>query len=469
MPPVCDKSRWFIVALWFFAISECVGCDVVYTPHWPVISPDGAAVARLSWKVTHSDLMLTRHLACYSKSWAIEWFRTGDPARLHRAGVHWEAGLMALAGGREDWEFEDWREIRFSPDSQHVAVLGTLSLSVVNLKTGGVRRIAHVGPGLGGRAKLLVSMAWLNEEEICYAQQTARLEGTLASVFKWTLFRRDVKRRWSRPLVIVEVEGKATMPWPPDYVFNIVHWAPNGRYALFAWPHADGNLVLVDVIAGTQHVVRRGRACLRDVAWRPDGSAALCGLSELSSRYHWVLVDTLQRKVVDLTQPVAELCLPSRCWPPIVLEPLWTADGWFVVGNAGGTPSRAYLIRPVPWEIVSVNDLLRARLHVRGALDVRAEPSALPGWIRVTRGRTTYLMDYRGQHLVEIPPFAMVSATGKQVVTWEEYPEEHLEIRPLALPRVLDPVPGRVRGGRPVAAEALKRIQAAPTTRKPKR
>lgn len=470
MRAVCDKSRWFIVALWFFVISECAGCGVYYTSKWPVMSPDDAAVARLSWKVTHSDLRLGLLLGSYSKSWALEWFTTEDPARLYRARLHWEAGLMALAKGRQGWDFEDWREVRFSPDSQHVAVLSTFRLLVVNLNSGRSRQIAHIGLPWPWHVKQFVSMAWLNEDEICYAQQSVGLKRRLGSVCKWTLFRRDIKRLWSRPLVIVEVEGEGTMSFPPDYVSNIVQWAPNGRHALFAWPHPDGNLVLVDVIAGTQHVVRRRRASFRQVAWRPDGSAALCGLWDVNSRYSWVLVDTLRRKAVDLTQRMENLCPAEGYLTGLVLEPLWTADGHFVVANdmstmESSTGGRAYLIRPAPWQIVSVNDLLRDHLHARGALDVRAEPAALPGWIRVTAGRKTYLMDYRGQHLVEIPPFAMVSTTAKQVVTWEEYPEEHLEIRPLALPQAVEPVTRPVTGGYPVTGEGLKKAQGGSATK----
>ncbi len=291
---------------------------------------------------------------------------------------------VGVFGSRHGSFVADRFAVAFSPGSRYLAVRGPSALDVVDLATGTSRRLSVAG-------ELTTSMSWLGDEDLGVVSRI-HVRGESDTTADRLVWRQTVTAPGAR-MVILEQGGVDTeAPWRGgDHPEE--RWSPDGRFLFLAETWPQGQFQLLSLASGSftplERPLRTG-----DVAWRPDGSAAL-----VVTRGQASLVQPDSGRVVDLSAEFGGAFGLDQ--PPPSLLPTWTNDGRFVIVNdmkQGGC-----LVRPQPF---AVTFLARQVGMGVGQLDPPpwVFPLQVPGWLRYWQDGEDYLVDETGRVIVPLGP-----------------------------------------------------------------
>ena len=279
-------------------------------------------------------------------------------------------------------------EIKWSPSGTHVGVLTPQKFVLVDVKT----KRTHVVKDSG----TIKSFAWLSNDEIVYcARRLAK--GNQQRV----ICRQTVTSAQRTDVVAFDWYSEMEYTWQE-------HWSPSGEYVVVMEPALRGRFHMVDVQAATARPFGQGKAHDEGVAWSRDSKQAFCVSDTVgpADSYEALLVSTNAEILADCTQKFRESFADDGYGPS--LEPFWTTDGTYVIGNrlkTGGC-----LIQPSPWRIVPLGEILSSRQEVPE--ETTTSPwifwMPTPGWVTVlptgNEGNSPikYAATYSGRSLVPL-------------------------------------------------------------------
>ena len=397
------------------ALGSLAGCFAEGGADHISFSPDGNAVA-FSW---HDGVGGWIGVGLSGFGWGltseyVHWCRTDQPDRLHTIRTH--SGVFVSAGGGID--ADDVEHLIFSPDSEHLAIVTVSRLLIVDLASGEHWRLPRVDGGIN-------AVAWIANDELAYGETV--FTGKEAGAYYVRVCRQKTAPDGPQAVEVYREDDNRT---PRGF-------SPNGRYLLLA-PCPWGRARLLDVLTGQVQDIGPRLAMLHSVAWKPDSSAAFCAIQS-----HWILpglgvglplaqefylVEPEARRVRKTHQQSGKL--PARRF-----DPLWTADGRYVVDNVGW--AEISLIRPQPWQEIPLKDKLIQHLEFTelSRRSPELSPLAVAGWLW-TRGPDgkVYAVDYAGERFIHIADgwrWAL-SPDGKRIV--EVDGSKKVTVKPLALP-----------------------------------
>ena len=396
------------------------------------VSRDGSRLA-----FVHEDTLV----------WVVPFALVGGPIAVTRQ-VRWcdvAEGEPELRSAHVDTVctliWPDGPVMAFSPDSRHLAVASGRRMVVIDTQT---RKKWEVS----GRSELVTCLFWSTPEEIIYVARTnvhgdrdtyARSDRTVwrqniaapPDTREAISCEKNVLAGSSHYVLARGVSGGYQMEWP----------SPCGRYLLLVTGGEQGRLTLLDLTSGTTRFLFHCAEFRDDnVAWKPDGSAVFCAAVGGPA----LLVNTQTGSVQDLSRRFADdLPLTEQ----LRVEPLWTSDGTYVLVNTQDGPGHrnepaGYLVRPDPWSIVPLGDLVNSRLP-----DVRGRRSAVrwfpvAGWAVVLAEGGYYLADYEGQTTVALQDLYRsewrFSPDGRAAARVDR-DEKHVTVRRFALPPPKEP------------------------------
>lgn len=341
----------------------------------PIFSPDGKQICYIVEDSIEESFVDGKPLWF---SLSLHWCSTSEPAKtssVHIDAVGIEYGYSTL-----------FDEIKWSPNSSRIAVMTPNRLIVVDPNAGRKYEI-HDGS--------IRSFAWQPDGQLVYS--TRRTKGKNR---RRVICRENVDTRQSTDIV-------AFPELPGEGGRRRDQWAPSGRFVIFMEPQVGGQYHCVDVTNGTVRSFGQTDAYDKGVAWTPDSSRAFClsnkvGFDDIFEAF---VFEPETGKIVDCTRAFVDMFAdhsPS-------LEPLWTADGKYVIVNA--LDIRGHLIQPDPWQAVPLGQMLAAKLTAPTKLSaIKPRLFRLPvaGWVGVIPtgnygdSPTLYAADYSGQRMVPL-------------------------------------------------------------------
>lgn len=396
---VVMKTRWLLVPIGFLVLAggACGGCifeagSGIPCPGLVEFSPDSSMLA-------------------YSFAKGIQW-RSLLPANgvlCMNLEVRWRPVTSAqdqgafpvdeLAVPRFDFyvlsEHVHWV---FSPDSRHLAVVSPHNIDIIDIASGKSRRVK-------GDGDLVSCLFWTAPDEIVYMAHSSRFRlkpednnDPDEEVSDVTVWRQKIEARPGDRVALFRDKrvraGTHFLNW------GLAHPSPDGRYLVFK-SNLDGvSLTLLDVAKGTvRPLVPCGVLYEKKTAWKPDGSAVLCACSTMRGGCHAVLVEPETGKTEDLT------ALFEKTFGRLVpkLDPLWTADGRFVVVRPHEAPSRGALLQVHPWKVIPLGDQLARRQNLDKEEFVTLRRVPLAGWVLAKWDNKWFAVDYGGNTIVPVP------------------------------------------------------------------
>ena len=389
--------RMLVVLVILAVCGLCPGCVpfISKDPGKCHVSPDGKWLAYL----LEEGLYVTcpPEAAELSKTAYVRYCSLDRPDKVRSVNVagwrglrQWETSLSAGIG------------LAFAPSSEHVAVRGPTSISVIYLKT---KKRWKVYAG----EELIASVKWLSNVEIGYLS-LARAAGDGSRVRgAWTFWRQRIDEPMERRTVIYrDAEEEEYHSWPPAprSVKRGEYWSPDGRLVLL--PARNGTMLL-DVESSEVRPVGPAGCVLSEsdaASWRADSAVVLWTGREnrIGGKRRAFLVNVVSNEEKDITQSFYSHRAVGLSW--VQLDPLWTPDGKYVVGNA--EDDGGFLIQPDPWEVVFVGKAVAkgdakraAKLERHGKQGARVERQPVPGML-TARVDGECVVAYDGEVLVEL-------------------------------------------------------------------
>lgn len=286
-------------------------------------SPDGQRVCyirenRVEEKVVDGDIL--------SRSINLHWFMTSEPTK--ESSVHIDTLGLEYKG-----YINVGTEVRWSPNGSRIGVMTRQKLVVVEADSGSKADI---------RDGTITSFAWLSDSELAY--HTCRTTG-------------DRDRR-----TIVRVDlgtGNKTDAFmfperPKDPSIGSGHWSPCGKFFMVMEPAVRGQYYCVSVAAGTARAFGSTDSYDVGVAWTTDSRRAFCVSNKVGPEDHYeaILCDPVTGATVDCSLGFQTTFAGHA--PRI--EPLWTADGQYVLVNA--LKITGHLVQPTPWRVVPLGKMV---------------------------------------------------------------------------------------------------------------
>jgi len=317
--------RSVVIAGGISFLSGCVSGEFVGPMQ---VSPDGRWIAYLLERTQHfqsgpeSIPLRQRIFVC--------WGQIAEAAKPRCIKVRDRAGAGLIRSRSAD------TYLTFSPAATYLAVTTPHELLFIELKTGRSYRYAV------GR-EMISSLGWLDDRNVGYVTHESK-EGVFFADTRRTFWHQKIFEPVSQRRVI-HVDPIVRYPnsaadWPWEY------WSPDGRYVLCSSPSRGASAQLLDTATGQVQRQRQDSGTLKAAAWKPDSSTVVWTSYWREHRlYHTYLMTVPDGKVVDLTGKFCQVFGRRQPW----YDPLWTADGEFLVCSGLNIPG--CLIRPVPWEV----------------------------------------------------------------------------------------------------------------------
>lgn len=314
------------------------------------------------------------------------WADSSCTDRVHSVQLSSAVG-QAVASTAPAWAF--------SPDSRRLAaLLPSGELIIVDLGSGTTSTVTHPG-------EAATSFRWLGGQEIGYVVRA--VEGKQEAIRSF--YRQDVGDPDGKRVLVLshrDVEGAEAQEY----------WSPHGAYVLFV---GGAGVHLLDVSSGSARAFGAAGTLVRAVSWRPDGGRLLCITQEPgpANMLGCLDIETASGAAHDLSTAY-RLHLPEV---PPALEPLWSADGQFVLANSAA--KGAVLIHPEPWRVIWLGEAVQGQLEV----DRANRPPwlfrlPLPGWVGLMSDGALYATDCTGSKVVmllERPAWWAISPDGTRV------------------------------------------------------
>lgn len=394
------------LGLVLIVLSVSCGCTPHSRPYGEIVfSPDGDTVAFI-WEDSWEMRLL--HVGTPLRSLHLRWCDASDP-RSQRS-----VRLDSLG-----WKFSHSSvpvELRFSPDSRHVAAWTAHFLTVVDLSSGRQWRLARFG-------ERVTSFAWLSDHEVGYVTHT-NLRGRFGRIADRTFWRQNIHKKLDARIRIFRETGAAVGARPTVYDYPIEHWSPKGRYVIFT-SSRFGRFHLLNVADRTERVLGGTDAYLPgDVSWTPDGSKVFCIIHIYTRSPNGsigaFLAEAATGKTLDCTAQFAKVFGNDRFRSSYRLEPVWTCDGRYVLLNNfrhGG-----YLIQPQPWRAIAVGRQAAKQLRDKYTHPPWVFRLPFPGWVGFgfpPKGPEYddpgYATDYQTRKLLPLPvgPGSALSPRGR--------------------------------------------------------
>jgi len=367
----------------------------------PAFSPDGTHISYLSedrleeWVVDGKT---------WFRSINLHWCSVSDPAKESSIPVETLVGAEFMSSGRVPC-----LEVKWSPNSSRIGVLTPHKLIIVEANS---RKKTEIRDGR------IMSFAWLSSGEIAYC--TRRTRGNMQ---RRVICRQDLTGQHRTEVAAFrEYPGRDLQM---DYSWR-EYWSPSGKHVIFLEPAFGGQYHCVNVFDGTTHAFgqTKAKACHEGVAWAPDSSHAFCVSRKVGPEdiYEAILLEPATGKAVDRTSDFQETFKGG--WP--TLEPIWTADGKYVLAN--GSPTGGLLVQPDPWKVVPLGQILAPKFDAGKKSTNRLRLFRLPvaGWVGVLftekEGDPSlkYAADYSGEQvraLQETPDDLAISPDGTLAAT----------------------------------------------------
>ncbi|NLG64910.1 MAG: hypothetical protein GX537_04830, partial [Actinobacteria bacterium] len=306
---------WLLLAGGWIHVSGCGTAGG--GPSQLTFSPDGSQVAFI-WEDNLQEL------AVDGRTWlrhiTLHWCRTNDAGALAMAPIGWF--------GAEYWRHGELPlDMKWSPGASRIGVLTPHTLVIVEAHS---RRVTAITD------EVITSFAWVSDTEVAYCTKR-----TAKGMHQRALRRYDLQDRTRGEI--------ARFAWRPacEYTWN-EHWSPSGQFVVFMEPPVRGRFHIVNIQRGVASARGQTDAYSIGVAWAPDSSRALCVSAQVGPAlvYEAFVIDPLTGEMADCTSAFSDVFGDSVA----ALEPLWTADGRYVLVNAPGIGG--HLVQPVPWEAI---------------------------------------------------------------------------------------------------------------------
>jgi len=278
-------------------------------------------------------------------------------------------------------------DIKWSPSGTCIGVLTPQKLVLVDAKSKNVKMFED---------GTITSFAWLSDDEVAYCTRR-----TGKGMQRRVICRQKIDHTHRSDAVEFDW-------YPANTYFWQEHWSPSGQYVVVMEPAIGGRFQMVDVLGTTSRPFGQTNAHDEAVAWSRDSRQAFC-VSETvgpNDAYEALLISTGASILADCSKQYQESFATGKHWPR--LEPFWTVDGAYVIGNDDRTGG--YLIQPNPWRVVHLGQMLSSRPEVPKTS--RSLPwlswLPVPGWIGVlptgNEGDSPikYATTYSGQNLVPL-------------------------------------------------------------------
>ena len=414
----------------------------------PRFSPDGQWLAYVytdSLQFVPIPLPYTPQVSLASGA-EVRWCRTDRPDEVHSVKVDWRGAK----GGATSLD----ARIVFSPDSRRIAAVGEHRLSVIEVQSG-ERKI------LSERDETVTSLWWTSPDEIAYAAHTRiRDQGEpqffpgFFKVADRTIWRQKIHEPPESRTAVFSEKNVQTATAAQYGQWPLERPSPDGRYVVFqspmsvVFPLEGGPFKLLDVRTGHVRTVGTGSSTGGFISWKPDSSAILVAGRALrpKGRKQVFVVDPASGDRLDVCQQFTEAFDHAPVW----IEPLWTADGEYVVvtmSDQGGC-----LVRPEPWEVIPVVQDFVQRTAIYPLGDPEREwwlyRTPIAGWVMLDNGsdRTHYLVNYANRSYVSLENMFRCSwawssdgeSTAKVGDQWEEdewqFTVRHMDLNTLAQP-----------------------------------
>jgi len=249
-------------------------------------------------------------------------------------------------------------DLKFSPDGSYLAALDPSRIVLIDVKTGRWRTLSSKPQGR--------SLAWLSNAELAY----------LASSAVW---RQKIRQQAEEARKVFPGEDGRLLP------SGLTGWSPDGRYVIIG--NYPGLLHVVDLLGeDTFTVTARGpwrdAPSLREVAWSPDSTSAICWINGSAGTHR-------DRLYADQVLRVE----PSRRQATVIKE--LVGPDWFQVRTALEFAPKSWLQSRVWNQPIPTSRYLREICRKEDYTDVPAYVGNNAAWR--TRGRlplfTTYSRD----------------------------------------------------------------------------
>lgn len=362
--------------------SNAAGCVMLWTDARNAgFSPDGQYVTfskRDSLFVGYGLFGLAS-FGLVAETHHVGWARMDEPRRTRSARL--VGYLRSYSGPRSD----SVRRIRLSPDSRHIAVLTMKGVFVIDPQTGKCRRLktprgTHFG------------LSWLDGDDLGYGVVTDDAESSR----HLRIYPHSVSRGPDARAEIYHQEG--------EYVWPILEWSPDGRYAILAPRVGSERPQLFGIVrrkvSAFDLPVRPGNRLI-SVCWKPDSSAAL-GIAvpargeHAARQWHMLLIEPQAggepHVLAALDRDYSYVSMPSDEY-----SCKWTADGRYAVVNYSDDSA---LVSTRPWRVTCLEDRATDKITLRGGRYCPVYPLPVPGWVWTTdrppyRPSRTYAVDYQ--------------------------------------------------------------------------
>ncbi len=380
------------------------------------ISPDGRNVVFIATDVIGAGIPQWG-LGGGLHSMYVRWCSAECPDVQHSAKI--AAGSLGMQYGLMGTG-DLVEEVKFSPDSRHVAIHAPRRIWILQPATG-KRWVLQTKDGS------INSMTWISNDELAYCKVigTGSKERT---VLHLRVYRQKIAQPASDRTEVYRQDGKNV---PLSF-----YWSPSGRYVVLG-PCSLGQCRLLDI--KTRKVLDFGppSASLHwGVAWKTDESAVFCAVQRLNVMgilgipmgNEYFLIEPVTGKITDCRKT----CKFNNV-PHFHPAPVWTADNQYIVNNAGW--AGCSLIRLNPWKFIPLKGRLVTHLGITDNDNCpELHPFPVPGWLWTRHKNKAYAVDYQGRQFVPIGQGWdwAVSSDGKRIVEVDK--NGKVTIRTLKLP-----------------------------------
>ena len=368
---------WF---MWKVVLGEQVSGPVRFSVQF---SPDSTKFAYLWFKAGIAPLP---HGPFFKEKVQIRWARIDNPDNQHSIEVDSMGPEFPSHGTPLFWQ----AHCMFSPDSRYIAVVTSNSIKVIDTDTGACRDLGHPG-------ELVKSLVWLNSYEIRYSsyKYVTTNEPRKSSL---TLWHQDIRKL---PDARVLIAG----PYPYGSLMNMEmnwefeRWSPSGRYVMLRYSdgEADKHLILDTVTGGTT-------SCgpWWDLSWKRDESAVTLFSRPTGEpkNYNVKVLSLPSGPILDISE---QFNRNFSGFQYSQVDPLWTADGLYMLFDTREKKVGVFLVRPEPWGI--------ARLSVKGP-----STTAWAGLLLDNEYSDNRLVDYSGQVVVNLGAKGVISPDRKWAI-----------------------------------------------------
>ncbi len=384
MKKLRNNTVWILSIVLFAAALGSNGCKWTSTPADLHFSEDGTMVAfslAECW-----DLPLPPEMPT---------FRTVPYARWCKMNSPRDCETIKLPSSRSDYGYYIVNDIVpiFSPDSRRLAIISPDGLLLADVESGKYKKISLA-------QEEVKTARWIENDELGYAAHTTR-RGKYDDVIDLTFWRQKIDQPANTRTEIHRELGIDN--YPNEY------WSPGGKHVIFVYHgYYAGQFRMLDIATGKATELGSPGIMSKGVSWKPDSTAAVIH-SQIKGDLpvEVLLVELETGETIDLSERFQETFgndLPS-------IDPLWTADGLYLVVNSlelGGC-----LVRPEPWEVIRLSKRIVERFYTKDNwLDERLpwiSRQPAPGWIRVwapsrKRESLQLAVDYQGKNHFTIGP-----------------------------------------------------------------